>query len=80
MTVFTGNGVNIYRMRTVARALRLYAATGMKANSMYTPKNMMAKAASITGKKYKARDYERAAADLTAMADAAVASGEIRHG
>lgn len=34
----------IYQALALANALKLYANTGMKANSAYTPKNMMAKA------------------------------------
>jgi len=55
-----------YQAVVVKAALRLYAKTGMKANSAYTPKNMMAVATKITGKKFKARDYLGAADALEA--------------
>jgi cell division protein FtsN len=61
--------VNVFRAKVVAGALRLYAATGIKANRMYTPKNMLAAASQMTGKTYKRGQYEQAAADLTALAD-----------
>lgn len=57
-TVFQGpEGVAAYVAITLKHGLKLYAATGIKPNRMWTPKNMMAKAAEITGKKFKARDY-----------------------
>ena len=53
-----------FQMRVIASALELYARTGMKANSAYTPKNMMHMASVLTGKQFKARDYFGAAAAL----------------
>lgn len=67
--VFTGDGVAAYQAAVIASALRAYARTGMKMNRAYTPKAMMAKAAEITGKKFKARDYEGAAKALVEWAD-----------
>ena len=52
----------------VASALNLYAKTGMSVNRAYTPKNMMATAESILGKKFKARDYAGAAKALREFA------------
>lgn len=69
MTTFTGSAVNVYVALTLASALKLYAKTGMKANRAYTPKNMIAKASQITGKKFKARDYLGAAAALKEWAE-----------
>lgn len=46
-----------YQALVLKHALLLYAKTGMKANTAYTPKNMMATAQKILGKKLKARDY-----------------------
>lgn len=63
-STFTGSAVNVFVALTVARALDLYRKTGMKANRAYTPKNMMATATKVTGKKFKARDYEGAALAL----------------
>ena len=64
MTTFTGSAVNVYVALTVAKALDLYRKTGMKVNRAYTPANMMAMAAKVTGRKFKARDYEGAALAL----------------
>lgn len=64
MSTFTGSAVNVYGAAVVASALRLYARTGIKANRAYTPKNMIATAAKITGKQFKARDYLGAAKAL----------------
>lgn len=61
MSTFTGSAVNVYGAAVVASALRLYARTGIKANRAYTPKNMIATASKITGKRFKARDYLGAA-------------------
>lgn len=56
-STFTGPAVDIYVAITLKAGLRLYAATGMKPNRMWTPKNMMGMATKLTGKKFKARDY-----------------------
>lgn len=61
MSTFSGSAVNVFGAAVIASALRLYARTGIKANRAYTPKNMMAMATKITGKKFKARDYFGAA-------------------
>lgn len=58
--------VSIYQAIAIETALRMYARTGMRVNRMYTPKNMMATATAITGKKFKARDYCVAADALLA--------------
>jgi len=55
---------------TLARALRLYARTGMKANRAYTPSAMLATASRITGRAYPARAYTQAADDLFCWAEA----------
>jgi len=63
--VFTGeSGVTTYTAIALKAGLRLYAVTGMKPNSAWTPKAMMTRAASITGKTFKARDYAGAIAAL----------------
>lgn len=48
----------------IAKALEIYAATGMQVNRAYTPRNMMAKAMELTNKSFKARDYLGAAQAL----------------
>ena len=67
MTTIPGH---IFRAVVVAKALRLYAATGIKANRAYTPKNMRAVATEVTGLKFKARDYLGAAKALEDWAHA----------
>jgi hypothetical protein len=64
---FTGSGVDVMRAAVIASGLRFYAKTGMKPNRAYTPRAMIEAAQSMTGRKYKARDYERAAADLSEL-------------
>lgn len=67
MTTSTGQaGVNTFVAISLKSAIKLYARTGMKANRAYTPKNMLAKASEITGKAFKARDYDGAIAALEA--------------
>jgi hypothetical protein len=56
-----------YQAVVVAKALKLYAKTGMKANRAYTPTNMLRTAGNITGKKYKRGQYMVAHDDLMAM-------------
>jgi len=56
----------VYQAIAIARALELYAKTGMKVNTAYTPKNMRAMAEKITGQKFKARDYLGMASALRA--------------
>lgn len=53
-----------YQAIVIASALDLYRKTGMKANRAYTPSAMMKAASQITGRKFKARDYETAAIAL----------------
>ena len=64
---FTGKaGVATYRAITLKHGLKLYADTGMKPNSMWTPTNMLKAAGVITGQTYKRGQYRQAIADLTA--------------
>jgi hypothetical protein len=72
-STFTGSAVNVYAAMVLAKALVLYAKTGMKVNRAYTPKNMMATAAKVTGKTFKARDYEGAAVALGAYVNDEIA-------
>jgi len=57
--------VDVFAMAAIASALRLYAHTRLKANSAYTPRNMIAAATRYTGIQFKARDYLGAAAALS---------------
>lgn len=63
------DGVNLYRATALASGLRLYAATGMKPNRMWTPSNMLRAAGQLTGKAYKRGAYVEAADDLKRWAD-----------
>lgn len=67
-TIYGPDGIAFYRATVIAGGLRLYAKTGMQPNRAYTPKAMMAAAAEITGKRFKARDYLVAADALTEWA------------
>ena len=63
--VFSGEaGVSTFVAISLKSGLKLFAKTGMKPNRLWSPKNMMAKASEITGKKFKARDYDGAVAAL----------------
>ena len=67
--VFSGrDAVEVFRARTIASALRLYAKTGIKANRAYTPTNMLTAASQITGKTFKRGQFEQAAQALTEWA------------
>lgn len=61
--------VDVFRAKTLATALRLYAKTGMKVNRAYTPTNMLATATAITGEKFKRGQFEQAAEALTKWAE-----------
>lgn len=54
----------MFQALTIKSALKLYANTGMKANRMYTPKDMMQMVHKITGVKLKPRDYHGGVAAL----------------
>lgn len=59
VTSYVGpNAVSIFQCITVKHAIAFYAETGMKVNRAYTPKNMRLCVEGITGKKFKARDYD----------------------
>ena len=65
MVTFVGKaGVSTYQAIVLKHGLILYANTGMRPNRAWTPKRMMALAAHITGKTFKARDYLGAATAL----------------
>ena len=49
----TQHGIELYRMTVIRTALKLYMNTGMKANTMYTPSNMLAAISKKSGKAYK---------------------------
>lgn len=64
----TPAAIGAFRALAIAKALKLYATTGIKVNRAYTPKAMMAMAAKITGQRFTARDYLGAAEALTTYA------------
>ena len=45
----TKHSIEMYRMTVIYSALKLYIKTGIKANSMYTPKNMLGNIEQVTG-------------------------------
>ena len=53
MELVTAHSIEMYRMSVIRSALKLYMKTGMKANSMYTPSNMLAAISKKSGKAYK---------------------------
>lgn len=61
--------VGRYQMIVIRRAIMMYRDTGMKANRAYTPKNMRLMTERITGKKFKAKDYNGMVAALTEKID-----------
>jgi hypothetical protein len=74
-TAFVGpDAVALYRATVLASALRLYAKTGMKPNSAWTPTKMLAAASGITGKRYKRGQHEQAANDVKLWADTMAAA------
>lgn len=67
----TGSGTRVFQALAVARGLDSYAKHGMLMNRMWTPKNMIETAKSITGNnKLKGRDYAGAAKALREWAEA----------
>lgn len=79
MTTFSGTrGVNTFRAISLKHGLALYARTGMKPNSAWTPTNMLKAASGITGKAYKRGRYQEAMDDLEAWVTAnGAAQGEL---
>lgn len=53
MELTTAHSIELYRMTVIRSALKLYIKTGMKANTMYTPTNMVQAVSQKTSKKYK---------------------------
>lgn len=58
-----------YQCLVIAKALELYARTGIKINRAYTPANMIRTASNLTGQQFRPRDYLGAAAALRALAE-----------
>ena len=68
MDLSTVHSIELYRMAVIRSALKLYVKTGMKANSMYTPSNMLAAISKKSGKPYKKskQGYAEALQDVEA--------------
>jgi hypothetical protein len=49
MELTTAHSIELYRMTVIRTSLKLYIKTGIKANSMYTPKNMLGNIEQKTG-------------------------------
>jgi hypothetical protein len=49
----TPHSIEMYRMIVIRGAIKIYLLTGMKANRMYTPGNMVRAVTQKTGKTYK---------------------------
>jgi len=65
---FSGaKAVEIYRIATLAAALRLYAKTKIKPSRHVTPVMMMSEARQLTGIRFKWRDYAGAADALSKL-------------
>ena len=67
MDLSTQHGIEMYRMAVIHSALKLYVKTGIKANTMYTPGNMLAAISKKSGKTYKKskQGYAEALQDLS---------------
>lgn len=61
MTNLTGRAIPVFGAIVVASGLEMYAKLGIRPNRHYTPGKMMKAAETITGKKFKSRDYVGAA-------------------
>lgn len=61
--------LEVFRLLVIAQALELYAKTGIKANTAYTPTAMLRNATMATGKCYKRGQYYEAAADIRQVVD-----------
>lgn len=54
----------IFRAIAISRGLKFYHKTGMKPNTLWTPRAMMKAASQITGRTFRPRDYLGAAAAI----------------
>ena len=69
----TPEQIDTFRARVVLSAIKLYLATGMQANRMYTPANMKRVVSEYTGKHYprSRKGLEQAYHDLADLLDVA---------
>ncbi len=75
MSHIEGDDITRYHAITIAKALQLYAKTGMKVNRNVTPTSLMGRAEVITGLKFKKRDYIAAHDALMAWANSDASIG-----
>jgi hypothetical protein len=68
--IITGPGIKLYQAIVLRKGIELYAKTGLRPNTAWTPKNMLNAASAITGKTYKRGQYAQAIADLTTWIEA----------
>jgi len=66
----TGNPVYVIQAMAVKRGMEFYLRTGMRVNTAYTPKNMLATAGKITGEDYGAKWNAKTAAKAIAGLEA----------
>jgi hypothetical protein len=64
------DATRLFAATALRGAIDLYVKTGMKVNRAYTPTNMLAAAARITGQAYRRGQLPQASADLKAWIDA----------
>lgn len=75
MSHIEGDNITRYHAITIAKALKLYSATGIKVNRNVTPTSLMGRAEVITGLKFKKRDYMGAHDALMAWANSDASIG-----
>lgn len=66
---FSGSDVDLFRAAVIASALKIYAATGLKADRNYTPSAMLKAASQMTGRTFKRGQYTEAAEALSLLVD-----------
>lgn len=77
-TMFSGeDGTSLFRAITLRSALKLHKA-GIKVNRHIRNKDLFKIASSITGRTYKAKDFDAAMADLTNWIEEAKKTADIR--
>lgn len=64
MSIVGEEAMKLYGAAVLRSAIKLYLKTGMRANRMYTPTNMLFAAGTYTGKTYKRGQLQQAFDDL----------------
>lgn len=65
-TVITGEGISRYQLLVVKQGLKA-CKIGLRVNRAYTPANLRRVTEQLTGKKFKARDYDGMIAAIEAL-------------